>query len=212
MCSTLWPGDLQTTETFCVSKTISTWLCSVMGVPMITGSQAVPVITFLKFSFWKTKHKKNHCLDMFFIYQNLYCFKNRQAIIPMTSFSLSGVLLYELSGRFSTIWLCFLSLSCHTDILLCIWIEWLRCVSLRMLGLYLYVCDCVCFVSVCMCDWHDGLYCQLNYPVLQVRKGRNPVVKRRKSLPVIILKCAVDCGNTDSLLWPDMLYLLFALV
>ena len=44
--------------------------------PMITGSQAVPVITFLKFSFWKTKHKKNHCLDMFFIYQNLYCFKN----------------------------------------------------------------------------------------------------------------------------------------
>lgn len=55
---------------------LSTWLCSLMGVPMITESQTVPVITFIKFCFWKT-NKKILFRDVFYISQNLYCLKNR---------------------------------------------------------------------------------------------------------------------------------------
>lgn len=165
-CATRW---LRTADTFCVSKTRSTWSCSVMGVPVITGSQTVPVTTFLKFTFWKS-NKKNHCLDMFFIYQNLYCFKNRQAIIPMTSFSLSDMLFYELWGRFSTIWLGF-SIFVLSYGHLAVYLNWATEVCLvAYVGLYLCMRDCVCeyaFLSMCMCDWHDGLYCQLIYPVLQ---------------------------------------------
>lgn len=59
------PGDYKP-QTFLYFPKLSTWLCSLMGVPVITGSPTVPVITFIKFCFWKTKQKKNHCLDMFF--------------------------------------------------------------------------------------------------------------------------------------------------
>lgn len=40
---------------------LSTWLCDLMGAPVIAGSQTVPVITFIQFSFWKTNKTKNPC-------------------------------------------------------------------------------------------------------------------------------------------------------
>lgn len=173
-----------------------------MGVPVITGSQTVPVITFIKFSFWKTNKNKSLFRYVFFlyiyIYQNLYCFKTDEQLFRWHLFSLSNVLIYELQGKFSTVWLCFLFMSCHTKVLLRNWIEWLRCVCL--FRAYVRVCA---FVRVCMSDWDDGLYCQLNYPSVTGQGRQRPTClkKRRKSLPVIILKTVVWKHCCCTLAW-----------
>lgn len=65
----------------------STCLCSLMGV---SRDHRIPNSASHHFSkihfFEKQTKKKDYCLDMFFISQNLYCFKNSWAIIPMTCF------------------------------------------------------------------------------------------------------------------------------
>lgn len=146
-CAIRWSQT--TTRFLCFANT---GLCSLA----ITGSRTVPVITFIKFSFWKTNKKKSLFRYVFFLYlKTCTVLKTDEQLFRWHLFSLSNMLICELEGRFSTIWLCFLSLSCHTEISLCIWIEWLRCAC--------FVCVCECaFVRLCTSDWHNGLYCQLN--------------------------------------------------
>lgn len=62
---------------------------------------------------------------------------------------------------------------------------------------YVRVCA---FVSVCMSDCDDGLYCQLNFPIVP-----GHLLKKEKLTACISSKDS--CGNTVTVLWPDMVRL-----
>lgn len=133
-------------------------------------------------SFWKANKKKSllYDIDMFFIYLETYTvLKTDEQLFRWHLFLCRICWSMNYKDGSQLFDFCFLSLSCHTEISLCVWIEWLRCVCVFVF------CVCVCceceFVSMCMSDWHDGLYCQWIAPVLQVRKGRGPLVKKREN-------------------------------
>lgn len=59
-------------DNFLYFPKLSTWLCSLTDVPVITGSQTVPVITFIKLSLWKTNKKKISLCRYVFLYLKTY--------------------------------------------------------------------------------------------------------------------------------------------
>lgn len=147
---------------------------------MITGSQTVPVITFIKFSFLKNKQtKKNHCLDIvFFISQTWILFSKQTSNYSNDIFFFVEYVdlwtVRTVSQQFDSVFY------------LCLVIQKSRCVSeLNDWGVR------ACFVRMCVfvsvhlsvCAWvTDVMGCIANWinPVLQVRKGRVPLVKKEK--------------------------------
>lgn len=132
-------------------------LCSLMGVHGILNSAThhFTIILFLK------NQQKNYCLDVF-----LYL---KHAIIPTTPFFLCQVCwsLRKLLNRFDSVFY----LSCHTEISLCIWTEWLS---------FVRVCECA-VVGMCRSDWNDGLFCQLRKLSVTGQERRIPLVKKREN-------------------------------
>lgn len=147
----------------------STCLCSLMGV---SRDHRIPNSASHHFSkihfFEKQTKKKDYCLDMFFISQNLYCFKNSWAIIPMTCFVLFFFVEYVDP---LTVRKVFNNLTPFSIF----WTEWLRCV--------------VCFVCVHRCE-HEWLTWRVVLPIglTQCYRSGKAVSLVKQSLPVMKLK------------------------
>lgn len=170
-------GRLQTAIFLCFLQNSFPGYVASWVFPMITGSQTVPVITFIKFSFWKTNKKKNHCLDMFFfISQNIYCFK-------MTSNYSNDIFYFVKYVDLRTMRMVLNSLTLFSIFVLSYWnlavyLNWMTDVC--VFCAYVCVCECV-LVSMCMSDWDDGLYCQLNSPSVTGQERQSPTfVKEEK--------------------------------
>lgn len=122
---------------------------------------------FSKIHFFEKHTKKNHCLDMFFfISQNLYCFKNSWAIIPMTCccfFSLVKCV------DLRTVRKVFNSLTLFSIF----WTEWLRC---------------VCFVCVRYEQEWLTWWVVLPIDFTQCYRSGKAVSLVKQSLPVMKLK------------------------
>lgn len=183
--TSVWLDDCKP-QFFCVffTKLIS-WLCSLMGVSRDHRIANSASHHFYKILFLKNKQKKNHCLDMFFLYisQNIYCFK-------MTSNYSNDIFYFVEYVDLRTMRKVLNSLTLFSIFVLSYW----------NLTVYLnWMTDvCVCFVRMCVfvsvcwsvCAWvteMTGCIANWIHPVLQVGKGRVPLLlKKRKSLPVII--------------------------
>lgn len=113
----------------------------------------------------------------FYISQNLYCFKNRGAIIPMTSFLCRTCwsMNYK-EQRFDSVFY------------LCLVIQKSRCVSeLNDWGVCVFVRMCVC---ICQ-SVHERLTWRVVLPIELAQccrsgKAESHLLKKRKSLPVVV--------------------------
>lgn len=131
---------------------------------------------FYKILFLKNKQKKSLFRYVFFISQNIYCFK-------MTSNYSNDIFYFVEYVDLQTMRKVLNGLTLFSIFVLSYW----------NLAVYLnWMTDACVFVSVCwsVCAWvteMTGCIANWIHPVLQVRKGRVPLLlKKRKSLPVII--------------------------
>lgn len=145
---------------------LSTCLCSFVGVLVVTGSQTVPVITFLKF-FSKNKQKLSLFRYVFYIWKPITVLKTDSNYSDDIFFFVKYVDLGTIRKVWNYLTLFSIFVLSYRNLAVCL--NWMT----EVCALCAYVLVCV---SMRMTDWHEVLYCQWNCPSVTGQERQRPKI------------------------------------